>query len=151
MMVKDYIAVLHASSLHFWVSQTHSGTYQWGLCKSWKLELNCVCTMQTYRRPNSAIVKRGLDTWRGTCHGQLWCCVVFFPVQQYIFLEFQSCTYGRSNVLIVLWTIEPLFCGYGYLMSTPICVIGDQDEVLRRAVQWHKGKNWKKIGELSWP
>jgi len=23
----------------------------------------------------------------------------------------------------------------------------DQDEVLRRAVQWHKGKNWKKIGE----
>jgi hypothetical protein len=30
-----------------------------------------------------------------------------------------------------------------------MCVIGDQDEVLRRAVQYHKGKNWKKIGELS--
>jgi len=38
---------------------------------------------------------------------------------------------------LVHW-VACLICGWDGL---------DQDEVLRRAVQWHKGKNWKKIGE----
>jgi hypothetical protein len=89
MMVKEYIAVLHASSLHFWVPraiQAHINEVYERVGKlNWILYVLCRRT--------------GGPTRRSSKGG---------------------------------WTPE-------------------EDEVLRRAVQWHKGKNWKKIGKLSWP
>jgi hypothetical protein len=80
-----------------------------------------------------------------------WPIVVLclFPSTTIYFLRVPELHPWKTKCPYCIRTIEPLFCGYGYLMSAPMCVIGDQDEVLRRAVQWHKGKNWKKIGKLS--